>query len=80
MIDKTEIGKMVFFRGLMENVYPVIVGENIPKEVLINGKRPLGYRLEFSPANYKRYKNIFNSLDDLAREVIGKVQPDLKVD
>lgn len=67
-----EIGKIVFCRGMMEYVYPITNGDIKFKDVKINGKRPLSYRLEVTKANEDRYKTYIDTVKVRAEELLIK--------
>ena len=67
-----EIGKIVFCRGMMEYVYPITNGDIKFKEVKINSKRPLSYRLEVTKTNEDRYKTYIDAVKLRAEELLIK--------
>lgn len=67
-----EIGKIVFCRGMMEYVYPITNGDIKFKDVKINGKRPLSYRLEVTKTNEDRYKTYIDTVKVRAEELLIK--------
>ena len=67
-----EIGKIVFCRGMMEYVYPITNGDIKFRDVKINGKRPLSYRLEVTKTNEDRYKTYIDTVKVIAEELLIK--------
>ena len=67
-----EIGKIVFCRGMMEYVYPITNGDIKFKDVKINSKRPLSYRLEVTKTNEDRYKTYIDAVKLRAEELLIK--------
>ena len=67
-----EIGKIVFCRGMMEYVYPITNGDIKFKDVKINSKRPLSYRLEVTKTNEDRYKTYIDAVKSRAEELLIK--------
>ena len=67
-----EIGKIVFCRGMMEYVYPITNGGIKFKDVKINSKRPLSYRLEVTKTNEDRYKTYIDAVKLRAEELLIK--------
>ena len=67
-----EIGKIVFCRGMMEYVYPITNGDIKFKDVKINSKRPLSYRLEVTKTNEDRYKTYIDTVKVRAEELLIK--------
>ena len=67
-----EIGKIVFWRGMMEYVYPITNGDIKFKDVKINSKRPLSYRLEVTKTNEDRYKTYIDAVKLRAEELLIK--------
>ena len=67
-----EIGKIVFCRGMMEYVYPITNGDIKFRDVKINGKRPLSYRLEVTKTNEDRYKTYIDTVKVRAEELLIK--------
>lgn len=67
-----EIGKIVFSRGMLENVYPIYASDKITfKGVSINGKRPLAYRIE-KMSKAKRDEEFFLLVEQHAKAVLDK--------
>ena len=67
-----EIGKIVFSRGMLENVYPIYASDNIPfRGVRINGKRPLAYRIE-KMSKAKRDEKFFLLVERHAKAALDK--------
>lgn len=71
-VEEIEIGKIVFCRGMMEYVYPITNGDIKFGKVSINGKRPLGFRLEVSKTNADRYKTYIDAVVSKANELLVK--------
>ena len=67
-----EIGKIAFCRGMMEYVYPITNGDIKFKDVKINSKRPLSYRLEVTKTNEDRYKTYIDAVKLRAEELLIK--------
>lgn len=67
-----EIGKIVFCRGMMEYVYPITNGDIKFKDVKINSKRPLSYRIEVTKTNEDRYKTYIDAVKLRAEELLIK--------
>ena len=67
-----EIGKIVFSRGMLENVYPIYASDRIAfRGVRINGKRPLAYRIE-KMSNLKRDEQFFLLVERHAKAALDK--------
>lgn len=67
-----EIGKIVFSRGMLENVYPIYPSDKITfRGVRINGKRPLAYRIE-KMSKAKRDEEFFLLVEQHAKVALDK--------